>query len=146
MSAQPTINGRQYTHVSLTVNINGRDYFGVSDVSYGTEREMAGVFGTGPNQVGVAAGPVKHTGSLEMYKLFAVRLRNALGNGYMEVPMIITASWRETSISELHTDVVDGFIKKDDTKSTQGADPTKETFEMHVNQITRDGLLAVMEE
>lgn len=146
MSNQPTINRQEFTHVSLTVDVNGRKYFGVTDLSFGSERETNAVHGTGPNQIGVALGPLKHTGSMEMVKTHATRLRQAIGDGYMSKPIVITATWRETAMSELHTAVIDAFIKKDDTKSSQGADPVKETFELHVNQITRDGIKAVEEE
>lgn len=146
MSAQPTINRQEYTHVSLTVNVNGQNYFGVTDLSFGSERDTNAVFGTGPNQVGVALGPVKHSASLEMVKTYAARLRRGIGDGYMSKPINITATWRENSMSEIHTAEISAFIKKDDTKSSQGADPTKETFELHVNQIVRDGLKVVEEE
>jgi uncharacterized protein with beta-barrel porin domain len=146
MSAQPTINRQEFTHVSLTVNVDGKDYFGVTDLSYGTERDTNPVHGTGANQVGVALGPVKHSASIEMVKTHANRLRRALGNGYMSKILTITGTWRETSMSELSTVVISAYVKKDDTKSTQGADPTKETLELHVNQIERDGIKAVEEE
>lgn len=146
MSAQPTINGQHYTHVSVTCNIEGRDYYGVSDLSYGTERDTVAVFGTGPNQVGVALGPVKHSGSMEMVKLYADRLRAAIGDGYMSKPLTITVTFRESQMSVLSTTVLNVYIKKDDTKSTQGSDPTKETIEFHVNDITRNGLRAAEQE
>jgi hypothetical protein len=146
MSAQPTINGVKFTHCSLTVNVNGREYFGVNDLNYDSERETNGVFGTGPNQIGVALGPLKHSGSMEMVADYANRLRAAIGQGYMGVEITITATFRETAISTLHTVVLSAFIKKDSTKSSQGADPVKTTFDLHVNQVTRDGFVAVPEE
>lgn len=145
MSNQPTINGVHHTHCSVTVNVDGRDYYGVTALNYGSERETNAVHGTGPNQVGVALGPLKHTGDFEMLKKDGTRLRRALGNGYMERLLTITATFRETAMSELHTTVLSAFIKKDETKSSQGADPIKESFELHVNQIVRDGVIAVME-
>ncbi len=146
MSAQPTINRQEFTHVSLTVNVGGQNFFGVTDLSFGSERETGPVHGTGPNQIGVALGPLKHSGSMEMVKTYANRLRRALGTGYMSKPLTITATWRESAMAEISTVVITAFIKKDDTKSTQGADPTKETLELHVSQIVRDGVLAVEEE
>lgn len=140
MSRQPVVNGAHFSHASVTSNINGRDYFGCSALNYGSERETSPVHGTGPEQVGVVFGVVKHSCDGEFYKKDAARIRRALGNGYSEVPITITVTYRETAISELHTDVISCYLKKEDLKSQQGSDPTKETLEFHVNSITRDGL------
>lgn len=140
MSRGPVINGAHFSHASVTINVNGRDYFGVSAINYGSERETSPVHGTGPEQVGVVFGVVKHSSDMELYKKDAARLRRALGNGYSETLLTITVTYRETAISELHTDVISCYLKKEDLKSQQGSDPTKETFEFHTNSITRDGL------
>lgn len=139
MSRQPTINGALHSHASCTVNANGTDYFGVSALNFGSERETSGAYGTGPNQVGTVFGPVKHQGDFEMYTEAAQNFRDAMGDGYSEVPLVITATWRERAITRLHTVVIHGFIKKDETKSQQGSDPAKDMFELHVTDIFRDG-------
>lgn len=146
MSNQATINGKVFAHASITVAVGASKYFGVTSIDYESELETNPVHGTGANQVGAATGALKHTGNLEMLLQHAAKLRRALGQGYMEVPLVITVTYRETAISELHTDLLDCFIKKDGTSSQQGADPVKVKYELHVNQITRDGLVAVASE
>lgn len=146
MSRQTTINRQLFSHASVTVNVNGRDWFGVANLNFASERETAPAHGTGPNQVGVVFGPVKHSGDFEMYTEDAANFRDSLGDGYSEVPLTITASWRETAISRLHTAKISAFIKKDETKSQQGSEPAKNTFELHVNDIVRDGKRLVASE
>lgn len=146
MSRKPAINGALHSHASVTVNCNGRDYYGCKSINYGSERAISPVHGTGPEQCGVVFGPVTHNGDIELYKSYAARLRKALGNGYSEVPLTITVTWRETAISELHTDVISAYYKKEDLKSTQGNEATTEAIEFHVNSIKRDGLSIVASE
>lgn len=146
MSRQPTINRAMHSHSSVTVNANGTDYFGVSALNFSSERQVAGAFGTGPNQVGTVFGTVAHTGDFEMYTEDAQTFRDTLGDGYSEVPLTITGTWRETAISRLHTVVLFATIKKDETKSTQGNEPGKDMFELHVTDIIRDGKRLVASE
>ena len=136
----PTVNGAELSHGSITVNVNGRNYFGVKTLNYGSSREINPVHGTSPEQIGVVFGPVTHTGDMELYKRHAARLRRALGNGYSETLLTITLNGRETAIAELHTDVISAYLKKEDLKSQQGSDASTETLEFHVNLIKRDGL------
>lgn len=146
MSRQPTINGAMHSHASCTVNANGTNYFGVSALNFGSERETSPAFGTGPNQVGTVFGAVKHTGDFEMYTEPAQLFRDSLGDGYSEVPLTITATWRETAIARLHKVEIYGYIKKDETKSQQGSEPGKDMFELHVTDIIRDGKRLVASE
>lgn len=146
MSSQPAINSQLYAHASITANVDGDNFFGISSINYGSEREAAGAWGTSPQQVGTVLGNVTHTGDFEMHKREAQRLRAKLGNGYLGKVFTFTVTYRETSISELVTDVVTCCIKKDDTSSSTGGDPVKDKFELHVSQIRRNGVLCVEEE
>lgn len=146
MSSQPVINGKLFAHASITVNVDGEDFFGVSSINYDSELEMTGVMGTGKQQVGVAVGGLKNSGDFEMPKSHAQRLRARLGPGYMEKLLSITVTFRETALSDLITDKVSAYIKKDGTSSSAGSDPVKDKFELHVNSILRNGLSPVAEE
>jgi hypothetical protein len=146
VSSQPAINGRVFGHASITANIDGETYVGIASINYGSEREIAGAFGTSPQQVGTVLGNVTHTGDFEVYKKEGQRLRARLGNGYLGKVFSFTVTYRETSESELITDEVTACIKKDDTSSSTGGDPVKDKFELHVSRVVRNGVLCVEEE
>lgn len=143
MSNQTTINRAQVSHASVTVNVDGEDFYGVSNIDYDSELATNPVHGTGHNQVGVTFGELKHNGSLEVLKETGARILAKLGTGYMKRLITITVVYRETAMSALHTDVLSAYIKKHSTKSQTGSDPVKDTFELHVNDIIRDGIRAV---
>mgnify|MGYP000844666252 CR=1 FL=1 len=146
MSAQPVVNGKVFSHASITVNVDGDDFFGVSSINYGSELDTSPVHGTGKQQVGVVQGQLKHTGDFEMPTLHGQRLRDKLGPGFMERLITVVVTYRETSISELLTDTVSAYVKKIDKGSQSGADPVKDKFELHVNSVLYNGLSPVAEE
>lgn len=146
MSSGPAINGQLFAHASITANVDGENFFGITSINYGSEREAAAAFGTSPQQVGTVLGNVSHTGDFEMFKREAQRLRAKLGSGYLGKLFTFTVTYRETAISELITDEVTCCIKKDDTSSSTGGDPVKDKFELHVSNVIRNGIKAVEEE
>jgi hypothetical protein len=143
VSSQPVINGQQYGHASVSVDIDGEVFFGVSSINYGSELETNPVHGTGHQQVGTVFGTLKHSGDMEMPKLHGARLRSKLGPGYMKKLCTITVTYREVAMSELHTDVISAYVKNDSTSSSAGGDPVKDKFELHPTNILRDGLSPV---
>lgn len=136
----PAINGVKHSYADIVIAANGRQFRGISSISYKTARGMTDVHGTGPNRVGVALGKVTNEGSLEMYREDAQNLIDAIGDGYSNVPLQITCNYRIRIGARLMRDTLNGTrIKEFDLTAQEGDDPVKVKIPLNIGETLING-------
>lgn len=136
----PTVNGVKHAYADVVIAVLGRKFRGITSINYKTKRGVTSVHGQGPHRAGVAMGKVDNDGSLEMYRQDLQDLIDAIGNGYGEVPLQITVSYRARLGARLMKDTLNGArITEVDLSAQEGDDPIKGKCTLNLGEVLLNG-------
>jgi len=81
---RPRVNGKVFSFCDIQFTIAGQRTYGITAVSYETEREKENVYAAGSEPVGVAYGQRKYTASISFLKTELDALKRAAPFGRIE--------------------------------------------------------------
>lgn len=143
LSTGRRINGKVYAYDSITININGIPYEGVTEISYSDTCEPGILRGTSPFMRGRTRGMYEAESSVTMDKesfeiMKAALVAMGLG-GFMEAEFLINVVYREDV--RLITDTVEGCRIKhvENSHSAGNADGLVTKFDLSVYRIGWNG-------
>jgi len=141
MADYPNINGREYSHASITVKAKGQKVY-AKEVNYNDSLEPAEKRANAPQALGRTLGEYKADGSLTLFKAEADQLIALLGTGFMAVSFDIEVEYREEGMP-FTKDLLRGCrIKKKGAKSS-GNDPNEVSFDLHIMYILHNGIAPI---
>lgn len=132
---RPFINGKAYSHSSLEIDLAGETYFGISSISYEDSLEPGEGRGTTSQVIYRTAGEYTANAEIEMYLDQAETFRQALGPGMMSREFDIVITYGEDDMPLVTRTLVSCRITRRGNDSSEGKDPTKVKFPLHVMKI-----------
>ncbi len=144
MADYPKINGQIYSFASIEIKVGTQIFTGFTDLSY-TQTLEPGIFrGTRPEKLARTIGEHNVEGSFTLVKVEYQELIAALGDGYMQTPFDITATYAETN-SPITTDVLTACrITSEEDSHSQGTDALAVACDLDIIKMTRNGLLPIV--
>jgi hypothetical protein len=139
MATYTKINGKAYSHSSIEVQLNGKSYPFVKEVSYSDDLEPGEVRGTSAQLLSRTRGEYKAEASITLYKGAAQELLDDLGDGFMEKEFDMVVTRKEDDMSTIIDTVVKCRIKKHESGSSTGSDPNEVKFDLHPMYILWNG-------
>ena len=139
MATYTKINGKAYSHSSIEVQLNGKPYLFVKEVTYSDSLEPGEVRGTSAQLLSRTRGDYKSEASITLYKGSAQELVDDLGDGYLEKEFDLVVTRQEQDMSTIIDTVVKCRIKKIESGSSQGADPNEVKLDLHPFYILWNG-------
>jgi len=139
MATFTKINGKAYSHSSIEVQLNGKSYPFVKEVTYSDSLEPGEVRGTSAQLLSRTRGDYKAEASLTLYKGAAQELLDDLGDAFMEKEWDLVVTRKEEDMSTIIDTVVKCRIKKHESGSSQGADPNEVKLDLHPFYILWNG-------
>lgn len=138
----PLINGRGYSHQSVSIQIDGIEYkFGLVSVNYDQGLEGQPLQSTSARPVGYTLGKVSETGDIEFFSQWGKALIDQLGDGYgLRFHTIIV---QKNEVGDLggddtQTDTIIARFKKA-AQSSSGDNPLTMKFDLLVGQMKING-------
>jgi len=126
---------------SIEANFNGLVFAGIKSLTYSDELVGTKVYGSAPEAIGRTRGKANHAGACVMYKEEFENLRAALGGGqgYMEVPFLITATYFEVGMNPI-VDLLEFVrIQKAEDGHSEGSDALVVNLTLDIFRVTRSG-------
>ena len=126
---------------SVEIDANGLVYLGFKSLTYSDELVGVKVYGSAPEAIGRTRGKANHAGACVMYKEEFENLRAALGGGqgYMEVPFLITATYFEVGMNPI-VDLLEFVrIQKAEDGHSEGSDALVVNLTLDIFRVTRSG-------
>lgn len=146
MADYPLIQGHKHDHSSIELNVITPDgapriFVAVSELSYKQGLTPGEVRGTAAQLLAMTKGVLtKGEGTMVMPLEDAQELRDALGDGYMEVPFGITVNYSAFGLPTITDELVGVRIVDDESSSSGGSeDPVNVTFTLNYIGGTRGG-------
>ena len=141
----PLINGLRYSFASIECTINGDKFLGFKSINYDDGLKPGVLYGTTPVPLGRTKGKYEAKGDLEVYRLEAQAILDALATGgkyFYEVPFTLTVQYSETDTDPVTTDNIYGVrLEAASASNSEGSDPTAIKFTLSIIQpIVWDGL------
>lgn len=137
----PDINGVAYSFSSVTIKVNGTEYYGATSFNYDDGLEPGVVESHGMTTPAAhTAGKWSGNASIEFNRKDGLALINALGNGFGRRVFQITATYADDNQPTTIDDLPAVRIKKVTNSNQAGTDPSKMNFELQVMApIKRNG-------
>lgn len=135
----PLINGHRYGWASITMKASGNELVHLKEISYNHKLEPGMVRGVGPQVSGRTRGEYTAEGSMTLQREGWDELRNALGDGYLEVSFPISVSYAEDGQPVVTDELVGVRIKSVETKGSQGTDPIETALELSILYVLEAG-------
>ena len=134
------VNGRPFSFGSLAISCGGTRYYEIKAFSFKHGVTRGEMRGTAQGVLGLTKGQYKPEASLEMGCSDAWAMKKDLGDGWMNKPLHVTATFGSDDGTEMHTVNFDGKLKEDGTDGSNGTEPmsTKFAFDV-IGRITEDG-------
>lgn len=117
----PNINGVRHEWSSVEIKLGEQIYLGVAEVKYSDTLKGTKLYGTHPQAIGRTRGQYECEASIVMYLEEADHFREALGDGYKEVPFDIVVSYTEDE-KTIVDEIIGAKITKDEGGGAKGAD------------------------
>lgn len=145
------VNGKVYDFSSCRVNVAGREFINVTEISYSHGLDPGILRGTSAMWRGRSRGQYETDGSFSMYKedyesLITALLATPEGlGGYMMAEFQIIVAYRELGLNVPITDTLNGCrIKHDEDSYSAGNDPLVVKADLSIFQLLRNGKPAVI--
>ncbi len=135
----PEVNGNVYDWSSVEIKLGGDLYIGVKEIKYSHTLKGVKIKGTHPVAIGRTRGEYDAEGSISLWLAEADAFRQALGNGYLEVPFDIVVSYTENGKTLTDT-IVGAKIAKDEGGGSQSPDGLSVSWDLDVMKILINGL------
>lgn len=141
MADTPIINGHTYSWASIEFGFDGVSQPDLTEITYDVTMDPGLARGTGSRVRGDTAGEADSEGSFTMLKGEAAKFIAKMGKGLMRKRFPITVSYDEDGEGGVVTDELIGVrIKKIGNNPTQGTDPAKVTFDIHIMRMNLNGV------
>ena len=135
----PSVNGIRYDWSSVEIDLGGKKYFGIKDISYKHSLEPGEVYGTHAQILGRTRGQYKSEASITLFKEEYSDLLEALGDGYMERSFDIIINYADANQSIVTDKVIGCRIKSADESHAQGTEALVVKLDLHVMMILEHG-------
>lgn len=144
MPSNILINGHRFDFSSVEINVNGRIFTGVTEISYSNSLEPGVVRGTSAQPIGRTRGEASSEASFTMLKSDYSQLIRALDpsgrRGYMERSFDINVSFREDFELPLQNDFLRGCrISQDEDSHSTGSEAIVVSVTLSVMRVFRNG-------
>lgn len=137
----PIINGFVYGYSSVEVQFGGWVFRGIKSIDYKHKRTPGKIRGTHPQILGRTRGQYEAEGSLTMWKHAWDKLRDALGEGYMEFTFPICVTYSERGPLNPTVDILYGCqIIEVDNSHSEGSDGLEVKLSLDIFMILENGL------
>ncbi len=127
----PTINGNRFGYASIAATLAGRPYRGIKSINYKDNLEPGEVRGTSPQLIGATRGQYKAEADVEFYEDEWCDFRDALGDGFMEVPWQLLVNYQEEG-ADVQTDELYVRISGVDASRSEGTEPLTRKLKLFV--------------
>jgi hypothetical protein len=91
----PFINGHRFSFASIDVIANGRLFYGVTRIAYGSSLKPGSIRGSDTERIGRTPGESEHKCEMEMYQHEFQALIESLGAGWGLVPFDVVVAFDE---------------------------------------------------
>ena len=134
----PLINGQYYSASSTEIQLQGKIYLGLKDISYSTGLDPGEVRGTRPQIIGRTRGTVTQSASMTMFMPAWLEFKTALGVGFMEVPFNINIIYQEEGLPTVCDTIIGARITSVEN-SVAGTEAIEKRLGLHVMQVLLGG-------
>jgi hypothetical protein len=134
----PLINGIEYTHADIVINILGTPVIGVTAIDYSDPQDMTGNHGTGANYVSLGIGPINPQGSITLTMKEIQRLSNIAPLGQIQnIPLFpITVIFTTEAGDFTRHRLINCKMKGRNPNSTVGNSQIEEKIELFIGAIS----------
>lgn len=137
----PIINGYVYGYSSVEIQFGGWVFRGIKSIDYSHKRTPGKIRGTHPQILGRTRGQYEAEGSLVMWKHAWDRLRDGLGEGYLEVEFPICVTYSERGPLGTTVDILYACQIVDVSQShSEGGDGLEVKLTLDIYMILENGL------
>jgi len=141
----PLINGRAYSHQSISFTVNGIQYrSGLVSVNYASKLNPQALKTTSGRPVAFTLGTLEETSDFELASQWGKQLIAQLGPGYgvrFQTIIVQRSETDDLGSDDTQTDTIIARIKGPDQSSSSGnGDPSTIKFEMQPAQIKINGI------
>lgn len=138
--SEQRINGAAYDFSKIEININGRRYFGVTEINYSDSLEPEKVRGAVPGIRGFTTGEYDTEGSITLDKETQYALIDALGDGYGQVPIdSITITYANTGQPTRTDELLQCRIVGFGDEHSTGSEGLTSPSDLAITEILRNG-------
>jgi hypothetical protein len=135
----PLINGKRYSFASIELNFNGLIFLGFKEISYSDDLEPGEIRGTHPQMLARTIGDYKAEASASMYMEEYNTLIASMGDGFMEQPFDVNATYADDGQPTVTDRVVGCRIKKNEYSHSQGTDGLIVKVDLHPFYVIHAG-------
>lgn len=138
----PLIQGKavDFSSLEISFQVEGKKIpplQGITGLDWGIQRSGNAVYGKGPKALRQTRGQVSNSASLTMYKEEWQAWKQAVGDGYGEIPINIVGTWLEATI-ESKVEIIGATITDESQSASQGGDPPEVSIELLPMDIIED--------
>ena len=137
-----TVNGNRYDFVDIQLMTPGGVLSGVKSISYSHEAPIEDTHDNKGKVDGAIRKNYKASGSMELPRAEADRLRGALGGGYMRTPFSIVCAYANDGGSVTVDTLNEVVITKEDTGGSQENEVTSK-FDFRIKELLPGGVSAI---
>lgn len=134
------INGVEWDYSQIEINLKGKRYTDVPDISYSHSLEPAKKRGTDVRILGMTKGQYDTDGSMTIGKETYYEIIDALGDGYMEKTIdSITVTYGNTGERIKVDELVGVRISEDSDEHSEGSDALNVGVTLSFLELIRNG-------
>ena len=138
--ADQVINGNTYDYSSIEINVRGRRYLGITEVSYSDSLEPGEKRGAHAQPLAFTRGEYSSEASVTMGKDDFYEMLADLGSGYMEVVLdTVSVTYAEEGQPTKSDEIVGARITSVEDGHSQGSDALTVSLELKPHFVRRDG-------